>query len=401
MSQSQDAGRGHQPSGVQQPVATEHASPKPGWVDRFVWVSLWKVVVVGIATTVLLFVAFQTSHLLILLAVSVFFALALIPGVNHIHDKWGWRRGAAVGLMYAALVAFTVAMVLVLIPAISEFASQVSANADDWVAQINSTSQDLIGRSLIDQSAGADAGQAGQGVSAWADEILGLASTGVGFAFDLLTVAMFTFYFAADYPRILRALLSRMPARRQHVVGWVLDTSIEQTGGYFYSRLLLMLINGTLSFGVMLLLGLNVGFAIPLALFMGFVSEFIPAIGTYLGAAIPVLVVFVELGLTSALILIGWAVVYQQFENLLLSPRLSADTMTLNGAVAFGAALAGGAIAGPMGAFVALPVAALITAIISNSGHTYDVVYHGRYDAEDPTPAAGTTAGSPTAQGAS
>ena len=82
-------------------------------------------------------------------------------------------------------------------------------------------------------------------MSGWADELLGLPSTGAGFAFDLLTVAMFTFYFAADHPRIRRAMLSRMPARRRRVVGWVVDTSIEQTGGYFYSRLLLMLINGT------------------------------------------------------------------------------------------------------------------------------------------------------------
>jgi hypothetical protein len=49
--------------------------------------------------------------------------------------------------------------------------------------------------------------------------------------------------------------------------------------------------------------------------------------------------------------------------------------MELTGAVAFGAALAGGAIFGPMGAFMALPVAALITAVIKNTGKTYDVVH--------------------------
>lgn len=370
-------------------------SSKPEWVDRFVWASLWKVVAVVAASALLLVLASATSHLLALLGVAVFFALALIPAVNHIHERWGWRRGAAVGLVYAGLVAFVAGMVLVLIPAVSEFAGQVSDNAGDWVRQINDTSQNLIGRSLIDQSATADTSQAGQAVSGWASNLLGLASSGIGFAFDMLTVAMFTFYFAADYPRIRRALLSRMPGPRQRVAGWVVDTSIEQTGGYFYSRLLLMLINGTLSFAVMLIIGLDVAFALPLALFMGFVSEFIPAIGTYLGAAIPVLVVFVELGLGSALVLIGWTVVYQQVENLLLSPRLSADTMSLNGAVAFGAALAGGAIAGPMGAFVALPVAALVTSIITNTGRTYDVVYHGKYDSDDTLPATPAPASTP------
>lgn len=62
----------------------------------------------------------------------------------------------------------------------------------------------------------------------------------------MTVVAMFAFYFAADYPRIERALLSRMRPDRQHVYAWVSEVSIQQTGGYFYSRLLLTLINASI-----------------------------------------------------------------------------------------------------------------------------------------------------------
>ena len=82
--------------------------------------------------------------------------------------------------------------------------------------------------------------------------------------------------------------------------------------------------------------------------------------------------------------------VYQWVENTLLSPRLSAKTMELSGAVAFGATLAGGAIAGPTGAFMALPFAALITAVVNNSGKRYAVVYespHGEAATHSATPA--------------
>ncbi|MGA7687946.1 MAG: AI-2E family transporter, partial [Jiangellales bacterium] len=110
-----------------------------------------------------------------------------------------------------------------------------------------------------------------------------------------------------------------------------------------------------------------------------------------IGGAVPILVVFALQGLTAAAILLVWVVVYQQIENLFLSPRLSAQTMELNGAIAFGAALAGGAIAGPMGAFMALPVAAMITAVIKNTGKTYEVVYESKYDSDgsivEPAPA--------------
>ena len=61
------------------------------------------------------------------------------------------------------------------------------------------------------------------------------------------------------------------------------------------------------------------------------------------------------------------------------SPDAPAVDVWVNGAVAFGAALAGGAIAGPIGAFMSLPVAALITAIVKNSGARYDVVYRIKY----------------------
>ena len=111
-----------------------------------------------------------------------------------------------------------------------------------------------------------------------------------------------------------------------------------------------------------------------MSVFEGFVAEFIPAVGTYIGAAVPIVMTLAVQGFGAGLILLVWTLIYQQGENYWLSPKLSAETMSINGGVAFGAALAGGAIAGPMGAFMALPFAALITSIIANSGKTYAVV---------------------------
>lgn len=361
--------------------------PKPDWVDRFVWTVLWKVVAVGLAVAVLAVAATRAQDLLRMLIISVFFSLALIPAVNYIHTKWGWRRGGAVGFVYAAGFAFIVLMVAVLIPAIIEFANQVQSDGASWAAELNSFTEDTFGTAVVQSDDAATAAQVSDEVlEEWAGELLGFASSGVALIFNMVTIAMFTFYLTADYPRFERALMSRMPPQRQRTYGWISDTSIEQTGGYFYSRLVLAFINGALAFVVMLLVGLPAVFALPLAVFMGFVSTFIPAVGTYIGAAIPILVVLAVQGLTPALILLAWVLVYQQVENILLSPRISANTMELNGAVAFGAALAGGAIAGPIGAFMSLPVAALITAVVKNSGSRYDVVYQIKYaEADDRT----------------
>jgi predicted PurR-regulated permease PerM len=171
-----------------------------------------------------------------------------------------------------------------------------------------------------------------------------------------------------------------LPPARQQRLGWALDTAIEQTGGYFYSRLLLMIVNATLGFGVLVAVRLPWLVALPLAIFQGFFAEFIPAVGTYIGAAVPVVVTLGLVGIWPAVIVIVWVVVYQQVENVWLAPRLSARTMEISGAVAFGAALAGGALGGPMGAFMALPLAALVTAFIRTYGRSYPLTYDSPHD---------------------
>jgi hypothetical protein len=72
-----------------------------------------------------------------------------------------------------------------------------------------------------------------------------------------------------------------------------------------------------------------------------------------------------SVGNPETLILLIYVLIYQQVENYLLAPRFQAKTMELHPAVAFGAALAGGAIGGLLWAFLALPFAATIQASAS------------------------------------
>ena len=208
-------------------------------------------------------------------------------------------------------------------------------------------------------------------------------ATGIGLIFSAMTIALFTFYFTADHQRIEQLVLSMFSRTVRSDSGGRLTQAIEQTGGYFYSRILLTGINGFGFFFTMVLVGLPVVIAIPLAIFAGFVSEFIPAIGTYIGGAVPVMMTLALQGFVQALIVLAYVLIYQQVENYWLSPKLSAKTMTLNGGVAFGAALAGGAIAGPMGAFMALPIAALITSFLSHYRTEHEVVYTSIYDSPE------------------
>ena len=89
--------------------------------------------------------------------------------------------------------------------------------------------------------------------------------------------------------------------------------------------------------------------------------------------ALPLLVAVVE-SPVSAIVLLVFFTAYQQVENYLLSPRITAKTMELHPAVAFGCAIAGASVAGLIGAFIALPVAAIVQALISSALERHDVI---------------------------
>lgn len=341
---------------------------------------IWQAIGAVLSTFVLIWALNEARGIVSMVAISFFFSLALDPGVRRLTGRFGWRRGAAVGVIYVSAAAFVVIMIVVLIPALAELARVIGENAGQWISNVSGWANDYLGYELTDSAGAAElASQTDVILTDWADDIfgavLGIASSGASLIFSLATIAMFTFYLTADAPRVKLAILRLFAPATQQRVGWTWDQAIVQTGGYFYSRMILFAINGLGFFFTMVAVGVPTTIAIALAVFGGFVSVFIPAIGTYIGGAIPILVSLALQGLTAGLVVLGYVLLYQQVENYWLSPKISADTMSLNGGVAFGAALAGGAIAGPMGAFTALPVAALISSFISNYYASHEVVY--------------------------
>ena len=353
----------------------------PAWVPDAVKMSgrTLYFVLVGAALTVvaLLWLLGQLTSFLTTIGMALFLSFALEPAVDWF-AKRGWKRGLATGLIFIILVLAMVLLVALIVPAVVSGFKQLVVSAPSLVDRLagwlRPLGVDLSTENLITElRANADrviaAAQNVAGVL-----VLGLATSILGMLFRLATVGLFTFYFVAEGPKLRRAILSRMRPERQARVLFVWEKAIEQTGGYFYSRLLLAVINGT---GMYLVLRFNnVPFAAPLAIFEGIVAEFIPIVGTYIGGAVPILVAFL-VSPSAGVWAVGYVIVYQQLENYFLSPRLTAKTMSLHPAVAFAAALIGGALGGLLVAFLALPVAGVIQASIEEWSRPYDVVDDG------------------------
>jgi predicted PurR-regulated permease PerM len=359
----------------------------PAWLRRAILLLL-----LGAAA---LFIAFwlvvRLRSLLVTLLVSLFLAFAMEPAANFLARR-GWRRGLATAAVFAALVAaivvFVTALGSLLVGQVADLADAVPGYAQQLADFLNQT----VGAN-VDGSELAQQLQGNQGVRDFVNGVaaaaVGLSTTLVGLVLQGLTVGLFTFYLVADGPRLRRAVCSVLRPDRQQLALRIWELAIESTGGYVYSRALLAGVSAGATWLALTLIG--VPYPLALGLWVGLVSQFVPTIGTYLAGALPVLIALFHEPVDAVLVLL-YIVVYQQFENMVLSPRITARTMSLHPAVAFGAVIAGGAILGPIGALLALPAAASIQALVSSYAHRYEVVASPLLDQQSPHPG---EAGSP------
>jgi len=347
----------------------------PAWVSNAIKQSItWAIAAVLLTLAALWFLG-QETDLIRYLVIAELIALALEPAVISMHEKRGWRRGSATGLLLVGVLLVVIVFAALMANVLAREANQVIDHLPQYIDKLNEFTQDNFDATVITAEQRADAANISDHINDYVaqhtSDILGGALNLLGGIFTLFTVGLFTFYLTAQGPQVRRALLSRLEPEKQRRALFAWETAIRKVGGYLYTNLLLALINGSVMLVTLLLVGTP--FALPLAVFEGLVAEFIPIVGTYVAGTVPVVVTLAEVGPTAALIVLAEIIIYQQIENYFLSPKISSKELELNAGVAFGSAMAGGAVGGFIGAFFALPIAATIQAFMSEYSHRYDV----------------------------
>jgi predicted PurR-regulated permease PerM len=311
------------------------------------------------------------SHVIVLIVFAEFVALALEPAVNWL-ERRGWRRGLATGAIMFAIVLAVVGFTWAVLPGLVEEVSDFVAGLPDLISSTASRLGLDVSTSDIREKLASERAQLAAAASVLASSLLEITGWVASLIGKIFSTGLIAFYFTVDAPRIRRTVCSWLPQERQRRALQLWEISINKVGGYLYSRAFMGFISGVATYIVLRIL--EVPFAAPLAVFVGFVSQFVPVIGTYIAYAVPVLVALGNQGFGDAIWLVAFALVYQQFENIIVSPRISARTMNLHPGVAFVAALVGGAIGGITGAFLALPIAAIVQAFGSTFLRHYEVV---------------------------
>ncbi|WP_369055543.1 AI-2E family transporter [Kineococcus terrestris] len=132
----------------------------------------------------------------------------------------------------------------------------------------------------------------------------------------------------------------------------------ETLRGYIMSQAAVALVDAVF-IGLGLLI-VGVPLWLPLAVLI-FFAGFIPIVGAIVTGILAVLIALVTLGWVQALIVLGIVLLVQQLESNVLQPFLVGRTLALHPVVVLSSVTIGGTLFGIVGAFLAVPVIAIIT----------------------------------------
>lgn len=309
-----------------------------------------------------LLLLWEIRSVLELILISLFLALALNPIVTSLQGRLGGHRAvAALITMFAVLVFTSVFLAAVLTPLYSEFRT-LADRAPDLLQEVRRSvifgeldrRLDLIDRISSVASENADR------LPATASSLVGYAGVFLAGIGKTVTVFFMTLFLLLEIPGMVRnvtELLRPNLANRSLEVFTDINATIARwTGGV----LLIASIAGTV-IGVSAWI-LGVPFALGLALLVGFLGV-IPLIGATIGSAAAVLVALTQ-SVTTGVIMLVIAVVYQLVENHIIQPIVMRRTVSVSPFIILVSVLAGAALLGVVGALLAIPIAGSIQVVL-------------------------------------
>jgi predicted PurR-regulated permease PerM len=318
---------------------------------------------------------------LVMLAVALFLSFAMEPAVQWMARR-GMRRSLATALVFGGVVLVAVGLIASMVPL---FLAQLTDLTRTVPSIVDALDADLLSRlpfgidltttpglqEELDALSNRLGDELRNVLLGAAGEVVTLGRTAIGLLFQLATIALVTFYLVADGPRARRALAGPLSPERQREMLAIWEIAVAKTGGYIYSRILLAAAAALAHAAFFLAIGLAT--PIPLAVWIGLTSAFIPVVGTYLGAVAAIAVAFVGSPL-DALLVTAFAVAYQQLENYVLAPRIQSSTMDVHPAIAFVSVVIGATLLGAVGALLALPATAVIQAVLSTYVRRHELI---------------------------
>lgn len=300
---------------------------------------------------------------LLLLVVTIFVALLVAALVTPL-ARWLERHGVP-GVL-AALITVAGAAILGALAAVllgMQLVQEIAASTDE-IVQVRQNIVTWLTQGPFDVAQE----QIVQVVDRAIDAVVGGWAVIVNRAFFMLTVVgalvtalVLAFFLVRDADEINGWILSRLVADDdQQDVAAAGHRAGDALQGYIRATVIIGALDG-LFIGVALLV-LDVPLAVPLAA-LTFVGGFFPVVGATVAGLLATLVAAASHGIATGLTVLVVIIIVQQVDGNLFQPVIMGRSVHLHPIVVLAALTAGGLLAGIVGAFMAVPIAAVLTAI--------------------------------------
>lgn len=323
----------------------------------------WRILVIAAMVSLVAIIFYQLRVVTVPLFIALLATTVLLPPVRFLEEK-GFKPGLATATVFLCVAAFLVGFIYVLAsPVTDEFRDlgpQVSHAIDDindWLingplhlqqAQLDHYI-DEVGEQLRDNTGALQTGVVTSATLA--------AEVFTGFILSIIL----TFFFVKDGQRLVEGISNRFPAHHRPVLLAAGLRAYKTLGGYLRGVAATGVVDAA-CIGIALFI-LDVPLLFPLVV-LTFLGAFFPVVGATLAGAVAAAVALVNGGAVDMLIVIAVVLAVQQLEGHLLQPLLVGRAVSLHPVVILVALGSGAIIAGLLGAFIAVPIVAVIGSII-------------------------------------
>lgn len=300
---------------------------------------------------------------------AIVISTAINPAVDWLHRR-GLPRAAGVLVVYVALLAVFVTVLLLVAPLIAEQGATIAQRFgnlyDTFIGTMRLSPSRLIRRLAwrlpadvppVVPAPAADPEAQTMDTVARALAAVGVVGDGL---FVFVAVLLLAFYWTLERERVLRFILLLVPRTRRDDVRELVEAAEDKVGAYIRGIAILSLIIGVLTLAAYLLIGLP--YALLLAIIAG-LFEAIPVVGPALGVLPAVLVAF-AIDPTRAVWVLGLYAGIQALENTFLVPRVMGRTVGVSPVVTLLALVGFGTLFGLPGALLAIPLAAILQLLL-------------------------------------
>ena len=316
-----------------------------------------RVTIVIAATLLFLYCVYLMRHVVFLVGISAFLAVAMEPGVTFL-QRVTKSRAAAVGVMILAIILFVTLF-------IASIAPPIVRQTNNFIDSLPELRQDLEDRTTtlgdlqrrFDITGKLD--DAAQNLTGSLADLPKYFGSVLGFVADFLVILFLALYFLLHAPTMKAEGVRLLPPERRRQAAHFVDVVFTRVGGWMQGNILVSVIAGIVSF--IALFAIGVPYPAALAMWVA-IADLIPMVGAMLGAVVCVTVAFFA-GLVPGILTTAFFLVYQQVENYLIAPRVMRRAVDVSAVAVIIAALVGGSLLGPVGVLLAVPAAASLKVI--------------------------------------